>query len=148
MAALEAANHGAISKARGAVNLSQASVTQAISQLERRLSTSLFRRSAQGVTPTAEGQRFLQRVAGADCRHRMWKLLSWLHPGQKLRSRRHIATSRPWNPFSGRLFLIVHRRAWMLHGKPNTCHATPVFTSPRSLASRLAAHPPSGISLQ
>lgn len=62
LAALEVARHGSISGAARVIHLSQPSLTQAISKLERALDAQLFERTATGVMPTVEGKVFMRRL--------------------------------------------------------------------------------------
>jgi len=54
------AEHGKVSTAASAVNISPSSVTTAIQELEDHLSVSLFERHRRGLRLTYEGNRFLQ----------------------------------------------------------------------------------------
>ena len=63
--AREVARHGTISAAARHVALSQPAITQAIAALERLVRVSLFNRTNAGVTPTAAGALFIERVERA-----------------------------------------------------------------------------------
>lgn len=58
-----AAQYGSIAKAAGQLNVAQPAVSRLIRKLERDLGAELLIRSAQGVTPTGEGQHLLARTA-------------------------------------------------------------------------------------
>ncbi|MCL2351353.1 MAG: LysR family transcriptional regulator [Firmicutes bacterium] len=61
----EVARTGGVSKAAGALFVSQSAVSQAIKQLENRLGTKLFDRAARGVRLTTEGEVLFSYVNGA-----------------------------------------------------------------------------------
>jgi len=63
--AREVARRGTISAAARSIALSQPAITQAIAALERSLGVSLFNRSNVGVTATAAGAAFIERVERA-----------------------------------------------------------------------------------
>ncbi|MET0309519.1 MAG: LysR family transcriptional regulator [Sphingomonas sp.] len=59
------ADHGSISLAARAENLSQPALTQGVAKLEQRLGVALFERRADGVSATEAGQELASRVAAA-----------------------------------------------------------------------------------
>ncbi|MFK0033609.1 LysR family transcriptional regulator [Pseudomonas monteilii] len=60
--AVEVAHTGSFTRAAQCLHVAQSALSMAIARLEQELGVTLFERNARGVTVTAEGERFLQRV--------------------------------------------------------------------------------------